>query len=84
MSRLTARQTPLDRVSLDRSPVVSSLARRHATTNVLPPRTEKFAKVGEASMRKDCVGRDASLDAARGIAIGLALGLYWLLVAALV
>ncbi len=85
MSRLTARETPLDLVTLDRSPVVGSLAQRHETTHVLPPRTGEFAKVGEASMREDCVGRDASLDAARGIAIGLALGmLCWLLVAALV
>ena len=76
MSRLTARETPLDLVTPDRAPVVSSLARRHAT-----PRTREFTKVGEAPIRKDGLGRDGSLDAARGIAVGGVLGtLCWLLV----
>ncbi len=81
VSRLTARETPLDLVTPDRSPVVSSLARRHATTHVPPPHTREFTKVGEASMRVDRGGRDGSLDAARGIAVGVVLGtLCWLLV----
>ena len=71
MSRLTARKTPLDLVTLDRSPDVSSPARRHATTHDLAP----------PFMRTDGVGRDGSLDAARGIAVGGVLGaLCWLLV----
>ena len=83
MSRLTARETPLDLVTLDRSPVVNSLARRHATTHALAPSTREFTKVGEASIRVDGGGRDGSLDAARGHAVGFVLGtLCWLLVGA--
>jgi hypothetical protein len=85
MSRLTAREILPDLVSLDPSAEFDSPARRGVAPHPLSACTRGFSQLEDVPSRLGGAGRDGSLDAARGITLGVVLGtLCWLLIAELV